>query len=123
MRLIDADKLIADIEKYNLSDGKFQHWAEVQPTIETEPRWIPIEQDCPEKGKDVLISHNGVVSIDWLTQSEGVGYFFVSGVAIQDIDAWMPLPEPYKMDEVEREPTMEEYMYGQDLGSVEDGSL
>ena len=27
------------------------------------------------------------------------------------------------MREAEREPTMEEYMYGQDLGSVEDGSL
>lgn len=69
---------------------------ESRPSVDAEPRWIPIEQDCPKMGKDVLISHNGVVSIDWLTQSEGVRYFFVSGVAVQDIDAWMPLPEPYK---------------------------
>lgn len=34
MRLIDADALMRDIEKYHLSDGKFQHWVEVQPTIE-----------------------------------------------------------------------------------------
>ena len=34
MRLIDADALMQDIEKYHLSDGKFQHWVEVQPTIE-----------------------------------------------------------------------------------------
>lgn len=65
------------------------------PLEEAEPKWIPIEQDCPKRGKDVLISHNGVVSIDWLTQTAGVGYFFVSGVAVQDIDAWMPLPEPF----------------------------
>lgn len=33
-RLIDADALIRDIEHYHVSDGKFQHWVEVQPTIE-----------------------------------------------------------------------------------------
>lgn len=34
MRLIDADKLLKDIEQYHLSDGFFQHWVEVQPTID-----------------------------------------------------------------------------------------
>ena len=33
-RLIDADALLRDIEHYHLSDGKFQHWVEIQPTIE-----------------------------------------------------------------------------------------
>ncbi len=32
-RLIDAEKLMRDINKYHLSDGKFQHWVEVQPTV------------------------------------------------------------------------------------------
>ena len=36
MRAIDADALMRDIEKYHVSDGKFQHWVEVQPTIEPE---------------------------------------------------------------------------------------
>jgi len=43
MRLIDADKLMNDIEHYHLSDGKFQHWVEIQPTIEPERKkgkWI-----------------------------------------------------------------------------------
>ena len=36
-RLIDVDKLMRDIEEYHLSDGKFQHWVDVQQTIiETE---------------------------------------------------------------------------------------
>lgn len=45
MRLIDADKLLKDIEQYHLSDGMFQHWVEVQPTIEEQKKdnWIPIE--------------------------------------------------------------------------------
>lgn len=33
-RYIDADKLLSDVEKYRLSDGKFQHWIEVQPTAD-----------------------------------------------------------------------------------------
>lgn len=43
MRLIDADKLLRDIEHYDLSDGKFQHWVEIQPTVEPERergKWI-----------------------------------------------------------------------------------
>ena len=44
MRLIDADKLLRDIEHYNLSDGKFQHWVEVQPTVDAVP--IIRCQDC-----------------------------------------------------------------------------
>lgn len=45
MRLIDADALMQDIEKYHLSDGKFQHWVEVQPTIEERKtgKWIELD--------------------------------------------------------------------------------
>ena len=32
-RLIDADKLMYDISKYHVSDGKFQHWVDVQLTV------------------------------------------------------------------------------------------
>jgi hypothetical protein len=31
--LIDREKLLCDIEKHHLSDGKFQHWVEVQLTV------------------------------------------------------------------------------------------
>lgn len=40
MRAIDADKLLRDIEKYHVSDGKFQHWVQIQPTIEPEPSQV-----------------------------------------------------------------------------------
>ena len=36
-RLIDANALMRDIEQYHLSDGKFQHWVEVQPTVDAVP--------------------------------------------------------------------------------------
>ena len=42
--LIDRQALLRDIKKYHLSDGKFQHWVEVQPAVEAEPvrhgKWI-----------------------------------------------------------------------------------
>ena len=48
--LIDRQALLRDIEKYHLSDGKFQHWVEVQPFVEAEPvrqtaEWIYGEKD------------------------------------------------------------------------------
>lgn len=49
MRLIDADKLMRDIEHYHLSDGKFQHWVEIQNTVEPEQK----------KGKWIFIEPNG----------------------------------------------------------------
>ena len=33
---IDREKLLRDIEKYHLSDGKFQHWVEIQPAADVE---------------------------------------------------------------------------------------
>lgn len=30
---IDRNKLLKDIEEYHVSDGKFQHWVEIQPTV------------------------------------------------------------------------------------------
>ena len=59
-------------------------------------QWIPIEERPPQFGKDVLVSYRGGVMADWLTQCEGNAYFYISGVAIQDVDAWCELPEPYK---------------------------
>ena len=62
LRPIDANALMRDIEQYHLSDGKFQHWVEVQPTIDAEPvrhgKWkctyLPngflLEQTCSECG-------------------------------------------------------------------------
>lgn len=65
MRLIDADALLKDIEEYHLSDGKFQQWVQIQPTIEAEPvircwecRWFT---DCT---KAVSTTPEGV-DIEW----------------------------------------------------------
>ena len=41
---IEREKLLRDINHYHLSDGKFQHWVEVQQAADVAPvrhgRWI-----------------------------------------------------------------------------------
>ena len=61
-RLIDADSLMRDIEQYHLSDGKFQHWVEVQPTIDAEPvrhgkwKWLSCTYDRVPREKEYVCS-------------------------------------------------------------------
>ena len=46
---IDREKLLRDINHYHLSDGKFQHWVEVQQAADVAPvrhgRWIDAYPD------------------------------------------------------------------------------
>ena len=95
------------------------------PTIEVAPvkhgRWIPCSERLPEENTDVLISYRykqgeGDTShSDIEITSYGTVYFggrAIDGLkewrapfqyfhANYEVIAWMPLPEPYKMDEVE----------------------
>ena len=90
--------------------------------LEQEPRWIPLTTrpmteeetehyfeymdmriddtytilDCPlpDDGQEVLVSWGGNVGNDVFVQDNEGCYF--EGVDIDDVDAWMPLPQPYK---------------------------
>ena len=91
--------------------------------LEQEPKWIPMTKrpmteeetehyfeytdmriddaytilDCPlpEDGQEVLTSSGGYVCVDTFCIDNGC-YF--EGVDIDDVDAWMPLPEPYNAE-------------------------
>ena len=118
MRAIDADKLLRDIEHYHLSDGKFQHWVEIQPTIE---QWIPCSERLPEVHESGN-SFSGIymqsvpVLVYGICEGEGNAQFHVAtycddldgntywsteldAFTITEVKAWMPLPEPWKGEE------------------------
>ncbi len=59
--------------------------------------------DCPlpDDGQEVLVSWGGNVGIDVFIQDNEGCYF--EGVDIDEVEAWMPLPEPYKAENVIKE--------------------
>lgn len=49
---IDREKLLRDIEHYHVSDGKFQHWVEIQPTVDVVP--VVRCKDCEYWSGEIL---------------------------------------------------------------------
>ena len=67
--------------------------------------WIPVTERLPEYGEDVILSMNGDYGIGYLlpTYDEGRYEWYHSGwyYDFDEVDAWMPLPEPYRGGEEE----------------------
>lgn len=121
MRLIDADRLLDRCVFYHLPNGRIavpiidvQH----APTVEPNPRWIPVTERMPEEDVAVLVSYRykegeGDTSHSNIAiTSYGQMYFGGHKVGIQhwrapfkyfhsnyEVVAWMPLPEPYRKEE------------------------
>ena len=116
MRLIDADALINNKFKNDISYKAFCSLIKRQPTIEPQQRWIPCSERLPEPQTEVVVSFdNGEVKIlwqDWAVPSSlgnypGEPLAYIGGDGIPHTYeewesmktyavAWMPLPEPYK---------------------------
>ena len=58
--------------------------------------------DCPlpDDGQEVLVSWGGNVGIETFVHDDSDGCYF-EGVEIDDVEAWMPLPESYKEEREE----------------------
>ena len=71
---IEREKLLRDINHYHLSDGKFQHWVEVQQAADVAPvrhgRWIDKGEYavCTECGGRSGTQYDGVEPIPLMTQ-------------------------------------------------------
>lgn len=97
----DAIDLVIDMEfMNNTAKGILRGRLRKLPSAQPEQRWIPCSERLPEEGVSVLISVGGVYSAEGcLRWDKDWNQFRWS--AIQDkevVDAWMPLPEPFKRD-------------------------
>lgn len=115
MRLIDADALERDIDKYCHGDGFFKHWVECQPTV---GGWISVKDRLPESsGIKVIVSakttsesvlQTKAVFVAFLGYGDGRWYtpdvdFMASAKTgndnvhpVWEITHWMFPPEPPK---------------------------
>ena len=50
----------------------------------------------PEEGEEVLVSSGKYIRIDTMCYDNG--WYFDNYGDISDVDAWMPLPKPYRSD-------------------------
>lgn len=71
-----------------------------------ELRWIPCRERLPAYGEDVLISIDGYCNVGHIVsvnEEEQYNWYFSGWYHLpNDVDAWMPLPEPYKEGDDER---------------------
>ena len=69
------------------------------PTIDAVPRWIPCEERLPREKEVVLITNSkGNVRCGQFRGMSGK-YWFWKGNTFETVEAWMPLPKPYKEEQ------------------------
>lgn len=77
--------------------------------------WVPCKERLPEEdGLYLVTTSKGQVQVHVFNHNGNSEEYWM-----RCNKAWKPLPEPY----MKQERTMEEFMYGQDMGNPEDGSL
>ena len=70
-------------------------------------RWIPVSERLPEEETDVLIcNENGDIELSrgsYSTEVKNDFIWYTSGWRFGKVIAWMPLPEPYKVERSDKE--------------------
>ena len=65
-----------------------------------EPKWISCSERLPAYGEDVLISIGGYCNVGHVVpvnEEERYNWYFSGWYHLpNDVDAWMPLPEPWR---------------------------
>jgi len=67
--------------------------------IKREQRWIPVTERLPDKGYKVLVTSLGyIMTAKKFNENEWYLNDVNKFVHTADIEAWMPLPKPYKAE-------------------------
>ena len=68
------------------------------PSRPAEPQWIPCSERLPDSKEYVLVTEYGETNMG--RRFCGKWWLDYCGDKMKDVTAWMPLPEPYKGDEI-----------------------
>ena len=106
MRAIDADAFIAKCGNWYTEEGdaetgyigELKYLIEKQPTIQSEPHWIPCSDGLPKEEGFYLVTLEdkcgAETTIRFFRIENGERQWSLWGN--ENITAWMPKPEPYK---------------------------
>lgn len=117
--MIDEKKLIEDVkakiypEKFGERSNATDVISGVLQVISEQPKtdWIPCEAELPPKPKENPLYENKPLQVYLVSVKSGEEPFrafwngknFTDGWSKLDVEAWMPLPQPYKKEGAESE--------------------
>lgn len=103
---IDAAR--SHYDEYHTGDDSIEELLENLPSAQPAPQWIPCSERLPEEDMDVLVWVYGAFDIarvdrdcdtrEWRWSFEE---FNLYGDEMEQVVAWMPMPEPYEGGEDE----------------------
>ena len=99
-RLIDADKLIEEIESYR-GDIFASEIVELIKQMPTVGEWIPCSERMPDESGTYIISaiDGNILRVSFAKRMPRLRTWALSGSrSYWKVKAWMPLPEPYKKE-------------------------
>ena len=98
----DITRMVLDAADALEKLQKFQ-WIPVKVRPTTEEDGFDMKQypsfldfPMPDEGQEILVSFGDVVDKDTNMTDDGVSYYLDGWGDWEYVDAWMPLPEPYK---------------------------
>ena len=107
MRLIDADAFIAKCGHWYTEEGdaetgyigELKYLIEKQPTIQSEPHWIPVTKDTPKEADTYMCTCSDagrliVTLVKWQPRTKT--WNLTGARAYWKVIAWCELPEPFK---------------------------
>lgn len=97
--IYDVIAVIQQIKPRSKAIERIERGVYSLPSAQPEPRWIPCSERLPDVAQRVLLSGHGEVMVGMLhsfgkysLEPTGISYVYPKN----DIEAWMPLPEPYQ---------------------------
>lgn len=73
---------------------KMRDYIEALPSVQPEPKWIPVTEDKPRKRSNILVTDFNMV-VEAYYDSDG-NWFDLLGTELKGVTAWMPTPKPYR---------------------------